>query len=132
MTQIKNYFNTSYVTVQRISSAMFDMGKKISIHPMLRFNDRCDGIITLCHKISIHPMLRFNSYTYFGLDLIATFQYILCYGSTCSYLRKIRFHRYISIHPMLRFNPCVRPDLSWCNRISIHPMLRFNLVFRYC
>ena len=54
--------------------------------------------------ISIHPMLRFNedNTTYFtdpGL-----FQYILCYGSTLTYLISAGRLSPISIHPMLRFN----------------------------
>ena len=38
MTQIKNYFNTSYVTVQQGMSEQCGRVRRISIHLMLRFN----------------------------------------------------------------------------------------------
>ena len=58
------------------------ISRKISIHPMLRFNFIC-----LCQKyagnyISIHPMLRFNAKEEKPVFLLIEFQYILCYGST--------------------------------------------------
>ena len=48
-------------------------------------------------------MLRFNVLFLFFLKNFQAFQYILCYGSTETFL-KIGVVIKISIHPMLRFN----------------------------
>ena len=100
------------------------------------------------NKISIHPMLRFNWEKILGIYPKARFQYILCYGSTCSFLisyssllqfqyilcygstsieSKLSFlDKSISIHPMLRFNYVTIITNRYISVISIHPMLRFN------
>ena len=67
-------------------------------------------------------MLWFNSYTYFGLDLIATFQYILCYGSTSLWCRGW-FGRIISIHLMLWFN--------FYQNLSYEPTKQFQYILCY-
>ena len=54
------YFNTSYVTVQRNRPA----------------------VLAQAVQISIHPMLRFNGFLLFSSIPPGEFQYILCYGST--------------------------------------------------
>ena len=54
------YFNTSYVTVQRKTGRPTDNPKTISIHPMLRFNLIIKPKHNIGFRISIHPMLRFN------------------------------------------------------------------------
>ena len=102
-------------------------GNRISIHPMLRFNFGVGNLANISDEISIHPMLRFNWAKEFAREIVKLFQYILCYGSTRSFMFLLNF-TFISIHPMLRFNT------SWCAKssqwswISIHPMLRFNLI----
>ena len=55
-------FNTSYVTVQHLKPCFSNKSFTISIHLMLRFNGS-DGVMALMRrKISIHLMLRFNYY----------------------------------------------------------------------
>ena len=49
---------------------------------MLRFNKSVLVRIKQPLKISIHPMLRFNENKISGIPLPNLFQYILCYGST--------------------------------------------------
>ena len=100
------YFNTSYVTVQQICFLNAFFFKKISIHPMLRFN-----------VIIITPPFQSLG-----------FQYILCYGSTVIALAFFTCGINISIHPMLRFNLTARRKVPSNLLISIHPMLRFNKI----
>ena len=49
---------------------------------MLRFNGGANGSAVVGLKISIHPMLRFNQIQGYGCFYNVKFQYILCYGST--------------------------------------------------
>ena len=53
-------FNTSYVTVQRVTTGIKLYHVYISIHPMLRFNFMQLEWAYKVYEISIHPMLRFN------------------------------------------------------------------------
>ena len=75
-------FNTSYVTVQLKSLLNASTLYIISIHPMLRFNNKCKSEFGIRHKFqyilcygSTHNQLK-------QLFLHIGFQYILCYGST--------------------------------------------------
>ena len=63
-------------------NSWLDMHSEISIHPMLRFNIVKTDSFEFFVSISIHPMLRFNFDKFFFKFDYATFQYILCYGST--------------------------------------------------
>ena len=128
------YFNTSYVTVQRNRPAVLAQAVQISIHPMLRFN----GFLLF----SSIPPGEFQYILCYGSTLLLNplkflnklFQYILCYGSTkikfLGFLCQVYFntsyvtvqlqiimtfiqHKNISIHPMLRFN--VKPNLIICS-----------------
>ena len=63
-------------------NSWLDMHSEISIHPMLRFNIVKTDSFEFFVSISIHPMLRFNFDKFFFKFAYATFQYILCYGST--------------------------------------------------
>ena len=58
---LQNNFNTSYVKVQLILCYIIINTALISIHPMLRFNQRTRAKKSLLCQISIHPMLRFNN-----------------------------------------------------------------------
>ena len=49
-------------------------------------------------------MLRFNIELNNSVNSNLLFQYILCYGSTCSKSLSVGMRNKISIHPMLRFN----------------------------
>ena len=98
------YFNTSYVTVQRVTnigaylSAYHFNTSYVTVQPSFQ------NLKMVCFFISIHPMLRFNI-----LLRIPKF-----------------FKTQISIHPMLRFNHKHQEQLQKLPNISIHPMLRFN------
>ena len=77
-----NYFNTSYVTVQRNKAVLDLYNQIISIHLMLRFN------LVIFQKaqykqsdfntsyVTVQPVARTT------VVLTTVFQYILCYGST--------------------------------------------------
>ena len=115
---------------------------------MLRFNLQ-NAFFALSNKrISIHPMLRFNiiggdnsnisrnfNTSYVTVQLKQSiilsskdkFQYILCYGSTATKICFQKIFHTISIHPMLRFNPRQKANPEKKKIISIHPMLRFNM-----
>ena len=71
-------------------------------------------------------MLRFNIKSCIFASVIEIFQYILCYGSTTTQVKKKRCKMQISIHPMLRFNCLYNLRRLYGIIISIHPMLRFN------
>ena len=95
-------FNTSHVTVYHYSVEICQAGRKISIHPMLRF------IIHFARDINI----------------FTPFQYIPCYGLSFS-VQQGRRNFPISIHPMLRFIGACPLVVMSVVIISIHPMLRF-------
>ena len=125
MTQIKNYFNTSYVTVQQGMSEQCGRVRRISIHLMLRFNSWAS--VWFCPWKKFQYILCYGS-TLQGctaLKRVTGFQYILCYGSTyCD--NKTWIHSRISIHLMLRFNYINTTCSFNFIFISIHLMLRFN------
>ena len=54
---------------------------------MLRFNLYQSSKFSPLRRISIHPMLRFNTYKSKTYYLGCLFQYILCYGSTYTNLQ---------------------------------------------
>ena len=94
-------FNTSHVTVYHYSVEICQAGRKISIHPMLRFIPHRYRI-KLWHQhfntshVTVYPLRNTSFQSH------QTFQYIPCYG--LSILQMHRFHiPPISIHPMLRF-----------------------------
>ena len=77
---------------------------------MLRFNPPKIEFEGISLKISIHPMLRFNEKNNLLESGIYEFQYILCYGSTLCKLVILRYN-FISIHPMLQFNESIDNNL---------------------
>ena len=61
----------------------------ISIHPMLRFFNYIKKTMGLDKLISIHPMLRFFEVEQVLDNPDLTFQYILCYGSSATFLELV-------------------------------------------
>ena len=108
-----NYFNTSYVTVQRFFWKSHKNTIIISIHPMLRFNHE--------HvKLYIDTFFDFNtSYVTVQRFLsnlldkhLSVFQYILCYGST--------FSQAVKAHHELNFNT---------SYVTVQPLVLCDLYF---
>ena len=53
-------FNTSYVSVQAITSHFLPLSSTVSIHPMCRFKVRVFYSLFNLFNVSIHPMCRFK------------------------------------------------------------------------
>ena len=101
----KNNFNTSYVTVQRLS---IPKGKLFDI--LFQY--------ILCYGSTKKKAFKKQCKNYFNTSYVTVqlpvaasvplgstiFQYILCYGSTVSVATVSLISIDISIHPMLRFN----------------------------
>ena len=107
-------FNTSHVTVYRISGCYLYGCWTISIHPMLRFIGKILVMYGRNNTISIHPMLRFISIT--STARISSDSNFNTSHVTVYHLYEIAviFATSISIHPMLRF--IGNQGIFHCNR----------------